>query len=485
MAAQRPIAVMSDSRIDPDFIDSVDIDDEDPPDPLIGQLVADKFRVEELLGEGGMGRVYKAHQEGLARPIALKMLHRHTATRPGMKERFQREARAASMLQHPNSVVVYDFGQWEGQLFIAMEFLEGRDLGEIIDDDGALPLERARAIMDQLLSVLVAAHGQDLLHRDLKPDNIVVLRDPRVAAGDSASADYIKVVDFGLARVMDPESDMRLTKDGGVSGTPAYMAPEQARGEELDARADLYAAGVIFYEMMTGLPPFDGDNSLDVMLKHQYSAAPSPARQAPNQRIPAALDTACLRALEKRPEDRFASAAEFRQALMVEVVPHTLNVPAAPEFKKLDRNERASAVGLSDVGEVRPQRHEGANAETRLLVVQAAKSFVDSPAAVLGTAGFDVKAVSFAEISERLSDRDALVIDLRPDAATTLTAVEKAMGTWPLEWRPLILVGPEDDFDIMQRALTAGVSDYVPVAKLPRLPKIARRAIKRHRRKRK
>src|SRR5512142_3310109 len=207
-----------------------------PVDPFIGTVVNGKFRVERLIGQGGMGRVYRAHHLTLDRPVVLKMLHRAYSSDPQIVQRFQREARAASRLNHQNSIAVLDFGASEdGTLFMAMEYLAGKDLGQVVADEFPLGEDRIVRIGAQVLSALAEAHAQGVIHRDLKPENVMV--EPR-----RDNPDFVKVLDFGIAKIVSAgDSEPKLTQAGLVCGTPEYMSPEQARGADLDARSDLYS----------------------------------------------------------------------------------------------------------------------------------------------------------------------------------------------------------------------------------------------------
>ena len=253
-----------------------------------------KFRVEALVGQGGMGRVYRAKHLTLDRPVVLKMLHQDFSTDPQVVQRFQREARAASRLNHPNSIAVLDFGEAEdGTLFMAMEYLAGRDLARIIGDEFPLGEARIVRIGAQILSALAEAHAQGIIHRDLKPENVMV--EPR-----RGEPDFVKVLDFGIAKITSPgANEPKLTQAGLVCGTPEYMSPEQARGAELDARTDLYSMGVILYQMATGQLPFESDTPVGFLTKH-LTEAPVPPRERWSD-VSAALDALITRAMEKDP----------------------------------------------------------------------------------------------------------------------------------------------------------------------------------------
>jgi tRNA A-37 threonylcarbamoyl transferase component Bud32 len=278
-------------------------------DPVLGRVVVDKYRVEEMLGEGGMGRVYRATQLSLDKTICLKLLRRELADDPETKARFHREARAASRLNHPNSIQVIDFGSSaQGELYLAMEYVRGRDLQQVLTSDFPLPEARIRHVMAQVLDALAEAHEQRVIHRDLKPENVMLTRhrdDP----------DWVKVLDFGIAQIQETgPAQTRLTRAGLVCGTPEYMSPEQARGEPLDARSDLYSAGVILYHLATGMLPFQADTPLGFVAKH-LTEEPAPPR-ARRAEVSMGLSTLILKALEKDPAKRFDSAPSMRSALL-------------------------------------------------------------------------------------------------------------------------------------------------------------------------
>jgi eukaryotic-like serine/threonine-protein kinase len=280
-------------------------------DPWLGRVVNGKFRIEALVGQGGMGRVYRARHLTLDRPVVLKMLHRTFSSDPQISQRFQREARAASRLNHPNSIAVLDFGEAEdGTLFMAMEYLAGKDLAHLVAEEFPLGEARLVRIGAQILSALSEAHAQGVVHRDLKPENVMV--EPRRGEPDS-----VKVLDFGIAKITAPgANEPKLTQAGLVCGTPEYMSPEQARGADIDLRSDLYSMGVILYQMATGELPFASDTPVGFLTKH-LSEAPVPARQKnPQVEVSVALEAVIARALEKDPAKRFQSADEMRAALV-------------------------------------------------------------------------------------------------------------------------------------------------------------------------
>ena len=227
-------------------------------DPMPGRVIVGNFRIEKLIGAGAMGNVYKALQLSLNKPVAVKILHHHLHEDDRLVARFKREAKSASLLNHPNSIQIIDSGEdGDGTLYIAMELLTGRDLAHVIRDDFPLPLLRVARVMTQVLNALDEAHAQGVIHRDLKPSNIMLIE-------RRGEKDFVKVCDFGIAKATLGEAEddrsAMLTVQGLVCGTPEYMSPEQARAEPLDGRADLYSAAVILYQLVTGDIPFRADS---------------------------------------------------------------------------------------------------------------------------------------------------------------------------------------------------------------------------------
>ncbi len=292
-------------------VDLVWSEREQPPTPtaaleaLVGTVVGDRYRVDGLLGAGGMGAVFRATQMNLDRPVALKILLPGVAMRPESFARFQREALAVARLHHPNIVAVYDFGTApDTGAYLVMELAVGRPLREELRRDGRIAPPRAVEIARQVLSAVQAAHDTGVVHRDLKPANVFV--------DDAAEGrPTVKVLDFGIAKLQRADGD--LTDTGVSLGTPAYMAPEQCEGNPVDGRADVYAIGSMLYEMLSGRQPFEADTSLALMYK-KVNGDPEPlARIAPG--VPEHVAATVMRMLARRPEDRFGSAAESARAL--------------------------------------------------------------------------------------------------------------------------------------------------------------------------
>jgi eukaryotic-like serine/threonine-protein kinase len=275
-------------------------------DARIGQTIDGRYRIEKRLAAGGMGIVYKAERIGLAKKVAIKFLHRSQATVADRRQRFEREARAMSRLSHPNLVSIIDFGELDETPYLVMELHRGETLRQTLDR-GAVEPRRAVHIARQLLAGLSSAHGKGVVHRDLKPDNVLIVGDP--------GEDHVKVLDFGVAKLLEGDgrpSELSVAA-GSLLGTAEYMAPEQVRCEVIDPRADVYAAGILIYEMLTGHRPFEAERDLAV-LRMQLEDAPVP----PRERAPAispALERVVLRALEKDRERRWGSADAFSKAL--------------------------------------------------------------------------------------------------------------------------------------------------------------------------
>lgn len=278
-------------------------------DPYLNRTIAGKFQVIELLGQGGMGKVYKARHLGLDKTVCIKTLKPQLLEDATVVGRFEREAKAASRLNHGNSIQVLDFGQDElGALYIVMEYVSGKDLRKTLRDEFPLGEERICHIMAQVLSALAEAHAQNVIHRDLKPENIMLEQ-------RRGEPDYVKVLDFGIAKIQDPDVP-GLTRADVVCGTPLYMSPEQATGAQFDARADLYAIGVILYQLTTGTLPFDGGNSMEILTRHVTELPVPPRTRRPEVAISEEMEALTLKALEKLPENRPQSAEAFRAELV-------------------------------------------------------------------------------------------------------------------------------------------------------------------------
>ena len=274
----------------------------------IGRTLEGKYRLDAFLSGGGMGAVYRATHVMLGKAVAVKLIKPELVTSPEIARRFQREARAATHLSHPNIVAVHDLGQTEdGTLYIAMELVHGPSLKEVIRTTGPLEPRRIVHILRQVASALELAHRNNIVHRDLKPHNIMLAR-------DNDGNEVAKLLDFGIAKTFD-DAATQLTKTGFALGTPQYMSPEQALGKDVDGRSDLYSLGIILYEMLVGQVPFTDPSTPAVLIKHVNEPAPPPSGRRPDLAIPPGLEAMALRCLEKDPAQRFQTAEEFAAAL--------------------------------------------------------------------------------------------------------------------------------------------------------------------------
>ena len=264
-----------------------------------GAVLAERYQIVKLLGEGGMGAVYRAHDRELDREVALKVIRPELARNAQVLRRFKQELILARQITHRNVIRIFDLGQAEGTRFITMEFIEGEDVSEVLARRGKLPAPEAAAIVAQVARGLEAAHSEGVVHRDLKPQNIMIDAQGKVS-----------VMDFGIARSMDASN---MTRTGTLMGTPAYMSPEQAQGRKVDARSDLYTLGIIFYELLTGKPPFEADNPMATLMRRIQEKPVPPALAEPS--VPKAIDEMVLKMLGTSPEERYQSASEILAGL--------------------------------------------------------------------------------------------------------------------------------------------------------------------------
>src|SRR3954454_11256344 len=260
-----------------------------------------RYELVRHIARGGMAEVYLAHDRLLDRPVALKVLFPELSVDRSFVERFRREAQAAANLSHPNIVSVYDWGEEGSTYFIVMEYIDGRPLSQILRADGPLLPDRAAAIAADVAAALAFAHRNGVIHRDVKPGNVLITNDG-----------LVKVTDFGIARAANTEEN--LTQTGAVMGTATYFSPEQAQGAEVDPRSDVYSLGVVLYEMVTGAPPFTGDNPVAIAYKHVREEPPTPRER--NNAIPVTFEAIILQAMAKQADDRYGSAEELRADLL-------------------------------------------------------------------------------------------------------------------------------------------------------------------------
>ncbi|MFW5968176.1 MAG: serine/threonine-protein kinase [Persicimonas sp.] len=289
-------------------------------DPIVepGMVLADRYEVTEEIGRGGFGRIYRARQINVDRDVAVKVLPPKFISTHGVVERFRREARLASRLRHPNTITVHDYGKQDDLLFIVMEYLQGEDLADLLRRRSTLPLAMILHVSRQVLKSLQEAHTHQIVHRDLKPENVFLTQ-------VGSERDFVKVLDFGIAKLALPEVEAgqegeddeefrNLTMTGSTVGTPTYMSPEQAAGEEVDGRTDIYALGIIMYEMACGRPPFKSDNPVKLMRAHLFEEVP---RLANDQLRGSRFEAVIRKALAKDKEERFEDAGAFEEALQM------------------------------------------------------------------------------------------------------------------------------------------------------------------------
>ncbi len=277
-------------------------------DPLVGRVIADRYRILALLGRGGMGVVYKVEHIHIGKLMAMKLLHGELSGDAATVKRFRREAEVVAKLTHENTVQVFDHGKSDGMMFLVMEYLEGTDLGVMIRREGALDFPRVAKIAQQVCASVGEAHAMGVVHRDLKPENVFILQ--------TSQGERAKVLDFGLAKLRDQsDANLSVTRAGAIVGTPYYMPPEQIRGETVDPRGDVYAIGAMIYKACAGSPPFMADTPMGVLTKHLTEELEPPSQRG-NVHVPEEADAIVAKAMRKKPEDRYPSAEALRQDLL-------------------------------------------------------------------------------------------------------------------------------------------------------------------------
>jgi serine/threonine-protein kinase len=308
-------------------------------DPLIGRVLDGKYKIECLIGKGGMGNVYKAKHLHIGFPIAVKILHSSLLKDPTAVERFRREARSARAVNHPNAIQVMDFGiTQDNVLYIVMEFIDGVSLQKILDKETILNPQRVLQFMKQICAALEAAHLKDIVHRDLKPDNILIIN-----AG--TAGETVKVIDFSIAKIRQSLEDPILTRDNITVGTPQYLSPEQAQGlRDVDNRADIYSLGIILYQMLTGEVPFKGKNTAQTLLQHIQAKPKSPSLINPT--ITIELENVILKSLEKSSNKRQQSVSELLKELE-----YSIAMSLTPNLNKINTslvNKGKEVVSLKE-----------------------------------------------------------------------------------------------------------------------------------------
>jgi serine/threonine protein kinase len=376
-----------------------------PTDPLLGHTLDDKYRLDEQLGVGGMGTVYRARHLLIDRPVAVKVLNPRFVEDEAARTRFQREARAAGRLQHTNAVTVTDYGQTQdGYVYIVMELLEGRTLRDILAKEAPLEAARSVSLMLQVSAAVAAAHEAGIIHRDLKPANIFIVQRAEVPS-------VVKVLDFGIAKLaaesLEEDEIKALTQIGAMIGTPRYMSPEQCDGAELTPAADVYSLGVILYEMLTGAVPFSGSTPLAIAMKHTSELPRRPREFVAS--IPPALEDVVLHALEKRPQDRPGNAAEFRQELLTTAerlgLEHA-SITSSPNIEALRSVGTESPSGrlVIDISKLRESRAANSDATEVTVVSPSVMSVAGIPAGVQSPV-MQPSNRSFSRLSVSLTNR--------------------------------------------------------------------------------
>ena len=329
-------------------------------DRLIGATVDGRYRVIAKIGAGGMGAVYKVEHLAMGKLAAMKVLHPSLTQDKEVAQRFRREAEAVSKLSSPNTVQVFDFGESGGSMYLVMELCKGEDLGAILRRDGPMPFVRLAPMMIQVCDALSEAHEAGIVHRDLKPENLLVSR-----ARDGH--DVVKVLDFGLAKLRDSEELNQVTARGSLIGTPFYMSPEQIRADELDARSDIYSLGALMYRMLTGVHPFTAPTPVAVLTQHLTEELVPLTRRKPELHIAARAEAIVMKAMRKRPDERYASADELKAALAEAAsAPSQRLSTVSQELRRAsDRAERADPSVATPIGAAQPLRREDFDAYER------------------------------------------------------------------------------------------------------------------------
>ena len=314
----------------------------------LGKIVDGRYKVMEVVGRGGMGVVYRVEHLRMGKVAAMKVLHRDLASDPDVVQRFEREAAAVSKLHHPHTVQVFDFGTAQGALYLIMEYVRGLDLGSIISRDGPLPWSRAAPLLAQIASALAEAHELGIVHRDLKPENVLITR-------TGNGRDYAKVLDFGLAKLEQQKAPTTATDRQQIVGTPYFMSPEQIRGDDVDARSDIYSFGCLMFELLTGQHLFTGSTAVGVLTKHLTAEPDAPSMRTPKLGIDPQVDAICRKALAKDPKDRFQTATA-----LVEVIEEVYadTVGNATGAGSRNRNRAFAVPDESEESDVRLRRSD-------------------------------------------------------------------------------------------------------------------------------
>jgi predicted Ser/Thr protein kinase/CheY-like chemotaxis protein len=428
----------------------------------VGHVLADNYRLTRELGHGGMGRVFAAEQLDLGIEVAVKLLFDFVASQPELVERFRREARATLLLNHPNVVRVFAYGEHDGGSYLVMELIDGHPLGEWLERQGSLPsLEDVCTISTQILDALAAAHELGIVHRDLKPDNVLL-----------SETLGVKVVDFGLAHVDDPRREESLTRADAVAGTPAYMSPEQSRSLRVGPSSDLYAFGCVLTELLQLAPPFRGESPVDTISQHLFLAPPALTRPDGSAPIPPLLEKLRLELLAKNPEQRPPGAMAARDRLLEALDPErsARRLPARKD--ELGAGGRADRIPDWNRGSALPEAGvERARRRVALLSARPSTRVHERALATgLAAHGFiALRARSDAELAETRADLVVLDAENVEDATRRLKDLDPGS-------RPIVVVLDALDAVHMARLVAAGAAE---VATHPLAPDVLARKLRR------
>jgi serine/threonine-protein kinase len=420
--------------------DGTVLEAEPAQDPRVGKVLDSKYRLDSRLSSGGMGTVYKATHLMLVKIVAVKLINPELVTSPDIVRRFQREARAASNLNHPNIAAAYDLGQTDdGTLYIAMEFVNGPSLKEVIRKGGPLESGRIVTILRQVASALSLAHRHNIIHRDLKPHNIMLTK-------DDSGHEMAKLLDFGIAKTFDEAATQQLTATGFAIGTPQYMAPEQAAGKPVDGRSDLYSLGVVMYEMLVGEVPFNDTSTPAVLVKHMTEVPPQPSRRRPDLNISPGLEAVALKCLEKDPAMRFQTADEFSLALTqageaTTASPAAASVASAAPTIVMPAPATSAATATTAVGQPAAQPSAGSVSQTATTNItgaaaQATKTHLDAAPPAAAAAVTPAPAAASARSRTPSGGSDLPTADLPAARATATPAASTPAAATPAPAAP-------------------------------------------------
>jgi serine/threonine-protein kinase len=444
----------------------------------IGRLVGGRYRLVSLIGAGGMGAVYRAVHTNMGKDFAVKVLRPELSRTEEAARRFEREAEAASRLAHPGCVRVTDFGRDDGALFLVMEHLDGRSLAAVLGETPRLHPARAVHIAAQILDAVGHAHAQGVVHRDLKPENVMLARvddDP----------DHVTICDFGLARVAAPGDGSGITDAGALFGTPEYLSPEQALGEPADGRADLYAIGVMLFEMLAGRRPFVGATRSELLAAHLTREPPSLREVTGDGSIPAELDQVTAIALRKRKSERWAMAQDFRAALIGAPVPAaeapvSLEVRSTPPVvvpevrtQPLERDRDPTPRDVAPAAAPDPAAPPDPRRRRMVLVAGAAGALVTLIVVIVAAVSAPSTSPSPSGSTSRSTkgaptvELEAIRVALRKgDVKGSRAAAERLARAYPDDVRAYVLLG---DVLFAQRQTERGLAAYREAARMDRV----------------